>query len=236
MTRFRLLVALAAGVAAVAVTAALGNWQTRRGDDKAARQARWDAALAAAPARLAAADDLARIAGALPRRVEATGRFVAEATVYVNRLVDGTAGVQVITPLAVGDGMPWILVNRGWAARGPGDRPALPPAPVPAAPARIEGVAVERVARVLELGEPQRRLGSVWQNVGFEEYEQVSGHAVARFVVQQTSDGGDGLQRVWPRPDAGVDKHRGYAFQWYALAALLAGLTAWFGGRAALRA
>ena len=25
--------------------------------------------------------------------------------------------------------------------------------------------------------------------------------------------------RDWPLPSAGVDKHRGYAFQWYALAA-----------------
>ena len=59
--------------------------------------------------------------------------------------------------------------------------------------------------------------------------------SVARFVVQQTNDTGDGLRRVWPRPDAGVDKHRGYAFQWYSLAALIAVLTLFFGGKVAAR-
>jgi surfeit locus 1 family protein len=40
---------------------------------------------------------------------------------------------------------------------------------------------------------------------------------------------------VWPRPDAGVERHRGYAFQWYSLAALIAGLTVYFGGKALRR-
>jgi cytochrome oxidase assembly protein ShyY1 len=31
---------------------------------------------------------------------------------------------------------------------------------------------------------------------------------------------GEGLVRDWPVPSAGVDKHHGYAFQWYALAAM----------------
>ena len=32
------------------------------------------------------------------------------------------------------------------------------------------------------------------------------------------------LVRQWPDPGSGVDKHLGYAFQWYALAVLVAGL------------
>jgi surfeit locus 1 family protein len=50
--------------------------------------------------------------------------------------------------------------------------------------------------------------------------------------VQQTSDMQDGLARRWSRPASGVDTHRGYAFQWYALSALIALLTLYFGGRA----
>jgi len=34
----------------------------------------------------------------------------------------------------------------------------------------------------------------------------------------------DGLVRDWPAPDFGVEKHRIYMLQWYALAALAAGL------------
>ena len=38
----------------------------------------------------------------------------------------------------------------------------------------------------------------------------------------------DGLLRQWPQPATGVDKHHGYAFQWFALCALIIGLYVWF--------
>jgi surfeit locus 1 family protein len=218
------------------LTTSLGNWQTRRGDEKAARQAQWDGALARAPSSIASSDDAAGIAGNLPQRVEIEGAFVPEATVYIdNRLVDGVAGFQVVTPVAVADGLPWILVNRGWAPRHMADRTRLPAAPIASAPLRIEGVAVPHLPRALDLGEPGGPLSGIWQNLDFEAYERASGRRVARFVVQQTNDTGDGLRRAWPRPDAGVDRHRGYAFQWYSLAALIAALTLFFGGRALRR-
>lgn len=233
----RVIVAFAAGIAGVALTVSLGNWQTRRGDEKAARQAEWEQALSRAPSAIASGEDAAGIARQLPQRVRAEGRFVPAATVYIdNRLVDGVAGYEVITPLAVADGMPWILVNRGWAPRNMADRTEVPPAPVPEAATRIEGIAVAHVPRVLELGEQRGALRGIWQNLDFAAYERASGHEVARFVVQQTSGADDGLRRAWPRPDAGVDKHRGYAFQWYSLAALIAGLTIYFGGKALRRA
>jgi surfeit locus 1 family protein len=58
---------------------------------------------------------------------------------------------------------------------------------------------------------------------------------LAAFVVQQTSASDDRLVRRWARPVAGVDRHRGYAFQWYALAVLIGMLTLFFGWRAARR-
>ena len=229
----KVIVAVLAGIAGVALTTSLGNWQTRRGDEKAARQAQWDDALARAPRIIASGAHAAAVARELPQRVKANGAFLPEATVYIdNRLVDGVAGFQVVTPLAVADGMPWVLVNRGWAPRKMADRAEVPMAPVSSAPVQIEGVAVTHVPRVLELGADSGSLRGFWQNLDFDAYERASGHKVARFVVQQTNDTGDGLRRVWQRPDAGVDKHRGYAFQWYSLAALIAGLTLYFGGKA----
>lgn len=236
MLKLRALAAIAAGIAGVALTVSLGQWQTRRGDEKAERQSQWDAALARAPAAIEGAGDVARVALGLPQRVQATGTFVADGTVYIdNRLVDGVAGFQVVTPLAVGEGLPWILVNRGWAPRDMADRTRLPAAPVGSEPLRVEGLAVQSVPRALDLGEKGGRLRGIWQNLDFEAYEHASGHPVARFVVQQTNDTGDGLRRAWNRPDAGVDKHRGYAFQWYSLAALIAALTLFFGGKALIR-
>jgi cytochrome oxidase assembly protein ShyY1 len=46
--------------------------------------------------------------------------------------------------------------------------------------------------------------------------------------LQQTGDASEGLQRNWPAPALGVEKHYGYAFQWFGLSALVAVLYVWF--------
>jgi len=56
--------------------------------------------------------------------------------------------------------------------------------------------------------------------------EAAGAGCVAPWIVLQTSAAADGLVRDWPLPAAGIERHRGYAFQWYALAALAAVLTA----------
>ena len=47
-------------------------------------------------------------------------------------------------------------------------------------------------------------------------------------LVVQTGEGSEGLQRNWDAPNLGVDKHHGYAFQWFSLSALLIVLYLWF--------
>jgi surfeit locus 1 family protein len=54
-----------------------------------------------------------------------------------------------------------------------------------------------------------------------ERYAQWSGLALQPVLVQQTSAAADGLAREWSRPDTGVQKHRGYAMQWYLFAILV---------------
>ena len=68
--------------------------------------------------------------------------------------------------------------------------------------------------------------GRVWQYLDLARYRESTGMPVRDWIVQQTSDAADGLVREWPRPDAGIDRHRGYAFQWYSLAGLSFVMTA----------
>ena len=46
----------------------------------------------------------------------------------------------------------------------------------------------------------------------------------------ETSDGAasQGLLRDWPQINAGVQKHYGYAFQWFGLSVLVVLLYVWF--------
>lgn len=226
--------ALLAAAATFATTLALGNWQTRRAEQKLALEAQWDALARRAPQRVDALA-LPALAAQLPVRVALSGRFLHDRTVWLdNRQHEGRPGFWVVTPLQLDGAGAVVLVNRGWAPRNNVQRSALPSIGRPDGVLTVEGLALAHAPRLLELGGggDGGRLPAIWQNLDYDAFERVSGLAVARLVVQQTSSLDDGLLRDWPRPDAGVDKHRGYALQWYGLAALIGALTLWFGGRA----
>ncbi len=238
MIRTRTLVALAAAAASIVLTASLGNWQLRRADEKLALQAAWDRAEQAEPLPVAGTTDLAAVASQLPRRVQLRGRYLSGHDVWLdNRQMDGQTGLMLITPLRLADGAV-VLVNRGFARRDPRDRTRLPAAARPDEEVTIEGLAVAQTSRVLQIGENApggAARPAVWQNLDFDAFERASGLAVARWVVQQTNGADDGLLRRWPRLAAGVEKHHGYALQWFSLAALISALTLFFGVRALRR-
>jgi surfeit locus 1 family protein len=237
MSRRRTIVALVAAVGAAALALSLGNWQLRRAQEKLALQASWDLAEQRSPQAVTAAD-IAAVGRHLPSRVRMSGRFIHEHEVWLdNRQMDGQAGFFLITPLRLVDGAV-VLVNRGFVRRDPHERTRL--APVDRTPeyVNVEGIAVAEPPRVLQLGENAPAIKGkpvIWQNFDFEKFEGGSGLRVGRWVVQQTNSGNDGLLRNWPRLSAGVDMHRGYALQWFALAALIVALTLAFGYRALRR-
>ena len=231
----RALIAIACGVLVSLAAVGLGQWQQRRGDAKLALQRQWDAAIAA-PARDLRGADLAALAGGLPLRVRLGGVFESQRLVWLdNRQHEGRPGVRALMALRLDDGAR-VLVDRGWAPRDPRDRARTPALATPAQKLTIEGIALERPPRLLDLGSPspgEQQLPALWQNLDYERFERAAGVPVARLIVQQSSALDDGLVRDVPRFDAGVERHRGYAVQWYALAALSAALTAVFGWRAA---
>lgn len=220
--RFRL-VPFVATVLLVALGIALGNWQTGRADQKAAvrermaqRAAEPPVALGAAPASLAALEY---------RRVTLTGRFVPGWPVFLdNRPYQGRVGFYLVMPFKIAGSDMHVLVLRGWLPRPAGaEYGKLPAFATPAGPLLLKGRIVAGAGKVMELGEgPPLVPGAMVQNLTPEALAAASGLKMQPFLVQQTRAAGrrDALARDWPAPDAGIDKHRGYAFQWYALAAL----------------
>ena len=219
--RWRFSPALLPGVVALAVvalTVALGNWQTRRAEEKLELLRRLDeagrGAVLAVPAAPESADAFEH------RRVVARGSYVRSATIFLdNKVHAGVAGYDVITPLSLGGtgaGL-HVLVDRGWIAAG--DRRKLPAVPTPEGPQTVEGVGAVPPRRFLELA-PESDSGPVRQNLVLERERERLGLALQPFVIQQTSAANDGLVREWERPDTDVSRHRGYALQWYSFAAL----------------
>jgi cytochrome oxidase assembly protein ShyY1 len=216
------LLPLAAGLAAVLLTVQLGNWQLRRAQEKAAQQAQLDA-LTARPAVALRADAVGPPEW-LPLRLE--GHWLEEGTIYLdNRTHGGRAGYHVFSPFVLADGSGSVLVNRGWIAAGT-DRNRLPAAPAAAGRQTVEGLLRTPEAAPFTLA-TEAAVGRRWQVLDLAAYRERSGLALASWTLQQSPGDADGLVRDWPRPDAGIDRHRGYAFQWYALAALAGGLGAW---------
>jgi surfeit locus 1 family protein len=240
MPRRKLIVALVAAAIGIATSISLGNWQMRRGDAKLALRAQADAAERAPPVDIAPSRSSVKdMAAALPRKVRVSGVFDPAGTVYLDsRILNGVPGFYVITPLVIGEGLPALLVDRGWQAHDLRDRARIAAPMPPSGRVSVEGLAVARPSALLELGgKTELRVPGLWQNLNFSAYEQATGRSVARFVIQQSADAQsvnseDGLRREWPRPANGVEKNRGYAFQWYAIAVLIAVLAVFFGRKA----
>ena len=217
------LVPLLAGVVVAVIAVQLGNWQLRRADEKrdiGARIARFSEL---------PAERLLSVTQAPPHewsRVALVGEWVGEAVMYHdNRVYERRPGYHVLMPLRLQDGSA-VLVNRGWVAAGL-DRTKLPELRTPAGNVEVAGRVVVPEHEPFSLGDSPRD-GARWQLVDPAAYQQWSGLPVAPWVVQQTSDAGDGLIRDWPAPALGEDTHRGYAFQWYSLAALSIALTGFY--------
>jgi surfeit locus 1 family protein len=207
-----------AAVAGIVLTLALGNWQLGRGNEKSALAERILAAnrdaLIALPAVEIKAEDVAW------RRVEVRGRFEPKYAVFIdNRILRGAVGYDVVMPLRIGDSERYVLVNRGWVA-ATDSRSRVPLVTTPSEAVTVIGLATVPSRRYLELSTKVAE-GNVWQNLTLERYRAAVSIMLQPVVIQQENDLGDGLERVWGAPDFGVEKHYGYAFQWFALAAAI---------------
>jgi surfeit locus 1 family protein len=230
LLRHQAAVVLIATVLGVGLAARLGWWQLDRAAQKIALQRSLEerAALPELPATALARTE-AEAQAQQHRRIRLHGRWLDRATVYLdNRQMNGRPGFFVVTPLLLPETGQAVLVQRGWAPRDFTDRwrvPALPPSP---AEVVVVGHVAPPPARLYEFSTAAS--GPIRQNLDLAAYGREIGVRLAPVsVVQDASpEPGDGLLRQWPRPAVDVHKHYGYAFQWLALGALMAGLYVWF--------
>jgi surfeit locus 1 family protein len=216
--RFRpQLIPTLAAIATIALTLGLGSWQLGRAEDKAALQRVLESRMNETPWRLRATD---RDGSALHyRQIVARGTFIEEKQIFLdNKSLGDRVGYHVITPLQIEGVRTSVLVNRGWIART-NEYPAPPKVPAPSGMVEVRGIATVPVARFLELSGANVE-GRVWQNLTFERAHEILGLDVFPIILL-ASDSFPELVPVQETPDAGIDKHRGYAFQWFTIAAAI---------------
>jgi cytochrome oxidase assembly protein ShyY1 len=217
--RFRLIPFIAT-VLLLALGIALGNWQERRAAEKTALRDRLEQRGAQPPLALGPA--IVPLAPLEFRRVRVTGEFVPAWPLFLdNRPYQGRSGLYLLMPFKISGSDTHVLVARGWLPSDPTVHDRLPAYTTPAGPVTIEGIVTSSPGHVLQLGAaPAIKPRAIVQNVDPAQFAQASGLKLQPFFVEQAGPGEGALVRDWPAPSTGIDKHKGYAVQWYALAAM----------------
>ena len=217
-----------AALVGIALTVSLGFWQwgraQQRNDLHAAIEARAATPPVDAAALLRAIDEPQ---GLLHRPVALRGEWLAERTVFLdNRQMNGVPGFYVVTPLRLQGLDAVVLVQRGWAQRNFARRAELPPVRTPAGTVEVRGRLAPPPAKLYAFDTEEK--GTIRQNLDLDRFRAETGLPLLPLSVQQAGAPSEGLLRQWPQPASGAEKNIGYAFQWWAIAALIAILYAWF--------
>ena len=229
--RKRLLSTLAALFFA-ALGLALGNWQLHRAAQKEALQSAMHAQADKPPLRNAQVQALTAAAQmqtpeVLYHPVHLHGRWLPEHTVYLdNRQMQAQVGFFVLTPLRLQPEGLVIMVQRGWVGRNFTHREVLPTIETPAGEVDIEGDIALAPSKLYEPG--QAGSGVIRQNLDLDQYRAQTGLPLEAFTVRELGAPSQGLRRQWSQINFGIEKHYGYAFQWFALSALIVALYVWF--------
>ncbi len=207
---------------------ALGAWQLSRAAQKNALHAAISAhkALPALDGReLLTLRNEAEVAW---RPIRLQGRWIPEHTVFLdNRQMQGKAGFDVLTPLRIDGSDMAVVVQRGWAPRNFLERERLPAVDTPTGAVEVRGLIAPPPPKLYAFAGPES--GAIRQNLDLGEFRARTGlPLVTGLSVQQTGTASEGLLREWTELGSGVEKHYGYAFQWFALSILIAILYVWF--------
>lgn len=216
-----------AALMAVVVTVALGRWQLSRADQKEAYQA-----LTESQARLSPLDAKALLAepdqlSLVHRNIVLRGSWLVGHTVYLdNRQMNDKVGQFVLTPFQIEGTASVVLVQRGWVARNFLDRMQVTPISTPGGVVELQGRIAPPPSKLYELGHAEKTV--LRQNIDLTSFSAEINLPLLSFSVQQSGAASDGLLREWHQVASGVEKHYGYAFQWFALSALISILYVWF--------
>ncbi len=208
----------------LAVLVALGMWQLERARIKLELAERMEQRALAAPQPLSPAlvhaPSVEYLTGTARGQYDTTHQLLLD-----NRVLGGRPGYHVVTPLRIAGGETRLLVNRGWIPWG-ADRSKAPAFATPSAQVEVSGELYIPTAGGFRLGEdPPLASGrlTLWQRLDVERFAEQVPYPVQPVVMKlsPTADAG-GFVREWAPPrDGWIDRHRGYAFQWFALAAAL---------------
>ena len=213
----------------MALTMRVGFWQLSRAEQKTTLHQAIENQSQLPPLTLAQLQSDPSAWSQTHRRVQLQGEWLNDKTVFLdNRAHHGRVGFWVMTPLRVQAGQV-VWVQRGWVERDALDPRKPPQLAPPAHGSPVQARIAPPLSQIFELGSAQQGTNPspIRANLDPAQMQSLVQDNVLALVVQ-TGPEGDGLRRDWFQVGVSADKNRAYAFQWFALSALLAFLYLWF--------
>ena len=207
-------------IATIAFLVSLGLWQLDRADQKRTIEA------AIVNANTGPVELIANGRELLDKEyydVRLQGSYLSDQQfIYDNQIVDQVSGYYVLTPFILTDQLGVILVNRGFIPWN-GQRERLADIAVDSVSREIKVQVSSPIKRMeLKATDVSRQFPVLIQAVDFDVLEEVSKLKFVKVVGLLDPSSSDGYVRKWEPYTGSIEKHIGYAIQWFLMALVLA--------------
>ena len=207
-------------IATIAFLVSLGLWQLERADQKRTIEA------AILNANTGPVELIANGRELLDKEyydVRLQGNYLSDKQfIYDNQIVDQVSGYYVLTPFILTDQLGVILVNRGFIPWN-GQRERLADIAVDSVSREIKVQVSSPIKRMeLKATDVSRQFPVLIQAVDFDVLEEVSKLKFVKVVGLLDPSSSDGYVRKWEPYTGSIEKHIGYAIQWFLMALVLA--------------
>ena len=198
----------------------LGLWQLDRAEEKRQIELSVNLAVEKQPILLndSVDDDLKQ---EVYRKAKLIGRFDNERQfLWDNKTHQGKAGFHVLTPFILNGQQDAVIVNRGWVPIE-GRRDQAPSVDVDQAQTTIFGV-IKDPSNALQLDDIEdlsvTRFPKIVQAFEPDVFEAELGLTLLPIMIELAADSEYGYVREWKPYFGNIDRHNGYALQWFLMA------------------
>ena len=141
--------------------------------------------------------------------------------IYDNQIVDQVSGYYVLTPFVLTGQSNAVLVNRGFIPWN-GSRDKLADIDVDSASREIKVQVSNPIKRIeLKTSDISNQFPVLIQAIDFDVIEEIASTSFVDIVGLLDSSSADGFVRKWEPYTGSIEKHIGYAIQWFLMAFVL---------------
>lgn len=204
----------------IALFLKLGFWQLGRAHEK-------QILLSAAASQATRPFKDWRVGDAIPQNytpLRIRGHFLKKNLLLDNQTRNHQWGYHVLNLFALSSGEGVVVVDRGWIAQQEGDRKKIPLIQIPTGIMTVHGYVFIPSSKGFLLGDMvDRREGNtlVMEKVDLNEWRKILHKPLYPFIIRLDQKESYGYLCKWPLVNMSPARHKAYAFQWFAMAAVV---------------